>query len=170
VEWVEHALDSGVDITCPVVTLGPLPARLRVRAAIKHWRIIDLNYCIEIGDVKGVVPPQAVAAWVTFTSMTRWSTGVRYEGRSSTVDITWQQLAHKSVVMAKKLELGPTDTHYSYQTPAYIGERLLLHASLAAGASIGFFSGSEQLASTLSPKFGKTIHVIRCYFLQNLVF
>eukprot|EP00040_Diaphanoeca_grandis_P024073 m.131929 g.131929 ORF g.131929 m.131929 type:complete len:1485 (+) comp29576_c0_seq2:313-4767(+) len=163
VEWVEHALDAGVSINCPIVTLGPIAARLRVRAAaVKHWDVVDLNYCIELGDLKGVVPLHPVAAWATFTSMTRWSTGVQHEGLSSAVQITWQQMAQKAVVMAKKLTLVPTDTHYSYQTPAFIGERLLLHAALASGASIGFFSGVRS-----APKIFNDIQMLRPTFFTG---
>jgi len=162
--WVEHVLDRGLELGIPIVTFEPLSARLRARARMKTWQLVDIPYCVEVADVRGLVSQGYAAAWATFTSMTVWNTfGSRTDGRNpqSWVFISMQQLAQKAATMASELRLGPDDVHFSYQAPAWIGERVLLHATLAAGGAIGFFQGVR------SPKLFEDIKALHPTFLTG---
>jgi len=152
-EWLAHAIDGGTRITelAPsCITFTEAPADLRAKLTPdEDAALFDVPYLTSVGRVQGLIPQMmGLAAWATFTTMKRWSHHADAQVRN--VEISLQLLTNKAyeLATAPKIMLGPSDVHFSYNSPAYIGEKVLLHATLMVGGAIGFRSGWYSAGAT----------------------
>lgn len=140
-DWLEYFIEASPEEIprCPIVTFTPAHPRLAAMAHHCGLQVFDLEFIAHFGEVAGWVPYIGVGGFEVFTTMYRSRSGSKSELAGVSVSLRGLALSAHSVREA--LVLRSDDVHFSYAWPAFAAERVVLHAVLAAGGSVGFFGG-----------------------------